>query len=386
MNKKKTLCAALSLIAAAFAGAQTANSLRYGHYLIESSAAPGRTALLAVELERRFEEYNRIFDFDLSGFSSPLRVRFFSSQEEYSGYVSARLHKPNPAAAAVYLHYDMRENRELVVLDTEEKTMLPYQSFVQFLRAFVPRPPSWVREGFAAYFDGYRFKSESQTLEYGEDIERLTAVKAMDFPRAKDILLSDADGAFPLSTPGFGAAAWALVSFFFSGSGETYLGTLAGMIAELQPDFSAAINSEAAYACFALADGAANFDAELEAYIAGRKTFDEWIDEGQRAYAARDYAAAEAAFLAAAEQKPGRWDSYYYLGLTAYDQKEWAAAELWYAAALERNAGRGLIQYARGINAAASGSADKAVIFLSDAAASSPEYKTRAEDLIGRLR
>jgi hypothetical protein len=386
MNMKKTLCATLALITAVLAGAQTANSLRYGHYLIESTAAPGRTALLAVELERRFEEYNRIFDFDVSAFPSPLRVRFFASRDDYSDYVSARLRKPNPAAAAVYLHYEARENRELVVLDTEEKAMLSYQSFVQFLRAFVPRPPSWVREGFAAYFDGYHFDSESQTLEYEEDIERLATVKAIDFPRTKDILLADVDGTFPPSTSGFGAAAWALVSFFFSGSGDAYLETLAGMIVELKPDFSAAINSEATYNYFALADGAENFDAALEAYIAGRKTFDEWIDEGQRAYAARDYTAAETAFRAAAEQKPGRWDPYYYLGLTAYDQKEWAAAELWYAAAFERNAGRGLIQYARGINAAASGSADQAVIFLNDAAASSPEYKTRAEDLIGRLR
>lgn len=382
----------LAVVFAALASAASAQSwsvMRYGRYEIESSAGPEKTALLAVELEQRFETYNRLFRFDPSRLSKPLKVRLFSNRGEYLDYAGARLRRTaartNPQAepaGAVYFHFTQAENRELTLLEGEEGD-LPFQSFVQFLRAFIPNPPSWMREGFAVYFAATAFNRDTKILEHTENLSwlpRIKAAKDRQYP-IEEILLADTKGAAPED---FQARSWALVSFFLSDR-DNYYRMLIDALTTLKPSASAAENSSSVYGRILRFTGMEALQTAYAGYINGRKTFSELIEDGQKAYAAKDYQAAAAAFQNAVNQHPGRWESYYYLGLVAHMNKDYEAAELFYAGALVRNPDRGLLQYARGVNAAAAGHREDALRFLEEAAGSD-KYRDAARELARRLR
>jgi tetratricopeptide (TPR) repeat protein len=386
---KKILAAVFAAGIVSAASAQSWSVMRHGHYEIESSAGPEKTALLAVELEQRFETYNRLFRFDPSRLSKPLKVRLFSDRGEYLDYAGARLRRTaarvNPQvepAGAVYFHFTQAGNRELTLLEGEEGD-LPFQSFVQFLRAFIPNPPSWMREGFAVYFAATVFNRDTKTLEYAENLSwlsRIKAAKERQYP-IEEILLADTRGAAPED---FQARSWALVSFFLSDR-DNYYRMLIDALTTLKPANSAAENSTAVYNRILRFTGMEALQTVYAGYINGRKTFSELIEDGQKAYAAKDYQAAATVFQRAVNQHPGRWESYYYLGLVAHMNKDYAAAELFYAAALVRNPDRGLLQYARGVNAVAAGRKEDALRFLEEAAGS-VKYRDAAEELARRLK
>ncbi|MDR2073380.1 MAG: hypothetical protein LBP60_08115, partial [Spirochaetaceae bacterium] len=205
--KKFFLSISLILGLAALLPAQ----FRSAHYEIIVPPGSADGAVYANQMEQRFDTYNRIFRFNPAGLSGLLRVRLFTEKGEYDTYVSSKLGSSRPGA--VYLHYNTPASRELVILrgSPEEEKILPHQAFIQFLRAFIPQPPAWIREGFAVYFSTLTYNRERGALNYEENLSWLETVRQAGASASPELILrADTNG-----TPAnFQALAWSLVSFF----------------------------------------------------------------------------------------------------------------------------------------------------------------------------
>ncbi|MDR1420933.1 MAG: hypothetical protein LBI86_11205 [Treponema sp.] len=356
-------------------------TVKTAHYEVMSDMGDGER--LAQEMENRFTVYSRLFRFEPARAALPLKVRAWQDRETYDNYVSARL--GSSRSGAVYLHYNQSDRRELVINrgSAEEWHNLPYQTFIQYLRAFVPFPPSWIREGFAIYFSTVGF-SGSGEINYEENLSWLETVKGLGgrAPGIEDILLADQRGI----PENFQSVSWSLVSFFLSSGREEYFRTLTDCFMVLSGEKTAAENSQAVVDRIRLWNSLENMEKDYRAYINSRRTFAELVAEGEKAYAEGDPAGAELAFVTAMNQKPSHHVPYYYLGLLSYGENSYVMAEEYYRMSLERGADRALVSYARGVNAAAAGKNREALAFLEEAASASPErYREKAESLIARI-
>ena len=371
--------------ASAQAGAPVMAEAARGYYQVFSQLGAGDADTLARELELRFNEYNRLFHFDPQRIHTPLRARIFADKAAYDGYVSSRLGRTRDGA--VYLHYTQPEQRELVVLrgSPDEAVMVAHQSFIQFLRAFVSSPPAWIREGFSIYFNTLGFDTQTQGLTYRENLAWLDAVKntAAAAPSLESVFLADIRG----TQDHFQGLSWALASFFLNSGNMDYFRTLVEAFMVLSDSAPAASNAEAVFSRITRWIDPEVLENDFWDYLAGRKSFAEYIEAGQQAHAAGDRAAAETNFVKALALRPAHFAPHYYLGLLAYEGKSYDEAEASYRAALQYGADQALIQYARGLNAASAGRRADAIHLLGEAAAAAPDrYGDRAAQIIAQLR
>ncbi|MDR2601572.1 MAG: tetratricopeptide repeat protein [Spirochaetaceae bacterium] len=341
---------------------------------------------LCRELEERFEVYNRLFRFSKDALSSQLKVIAFTDKALYDEYVKTKLGSTRDGA--VYLHYNQVDKRELVVHrgSAEEQRMLPHQAFIQYLRAFIPYPPTWMREGFAIYFNTLKYDKETRELRYEENLSWLETVKSLgnQHPSLEQVFLADVKGAPEYFQP----ISWAVVSFFLNngGSGD-YFRSLTDAFKVLDANKSAGDNAQAVLQELVGFTTLENITNDYNSYIASRKTFAELVQTGQDSYTQKNWTEAENFFLMALYQKPTHYAPYYYLGLLAYEQKNYDLAERYYRSAVQYGADQALVSYALGINAATAGRTDDAITFLQEAARISPErYRERVDSIIIRLR
>ncbi|MDR2747663.1 MAG: hypothetical protein LBB77_09490 [Treponema sp.] len=358
---------------------------RTAHYEIYGGNE-GEAKSIAADLEGRFDIFTRLFRFRDQ--PVPLKVRLISGREAYDDYVGSRLGEKRDGA--VYIHYQGEERRELVVnygsAGTETfPAALPYQAFVQYLRAFVSRPPSWIQRGFAIYFSGLSF-SETGEIHYSENLSWLEAVRAAPLPPVRAVLLADAaEGGFPgteLAGTNFDALSWSLSSFFLNSGNEDYFRTLLECFLLFSRDTEAAENSLIMAGRIEEWNGLENLDRDYRAYVDSRRTFSELMDQGRRAYISGEDA--RPAFRRALETRPESYAPYYYLGLLAYGEGNWKEAEQYYLQSLERGAGEAQLYYALGLNAAASLQKDKAVEYLTRAAGTE-SHREKAERVLRLL-
>jgi tetratricopeptide (TPR) repeat protein len=275
----------------------------------------------------------------------------------------------------------------LVILrgSAEEAFMLSHQAFIQFLRSFIPNPPTWIREGFAIYFNTLRFDPVMETLHYEENLTWLDAVKNLGqrILRPRDIILADTVQSHD-AVPGSGTAngggrysrdfqicSWALVSFFLN-SGDHFR-SLTECFMVLSPESSAIENSFAVMHRLSLWINFDELDREFLSYIDSRKTFTELMENGLAAYTAGDLMTAEFSFLAAQFQQPAHYGPYYYLALIYYQEGLHEMAEDNYHLSLEYGADEALVYFALGANAISAGRIGDARTWLEKAA-----FKPRA--------
>jgi tetratricopeptide (TPR) repeat protein len=392
MKKKVFIfAAALALFFTVFAPdarLDAQEKLRTAHYEIAvENRARLAGNLLAKEMELRFDVYNRLFRFDPAGLAAPLKVRLFTDQIDYDDYVTARL--GTTKTGAVYLHYNNAERRELVILRgrEEDRAILAHQAFVQFLRAFVPNPPSWIREGFAIYFNTLKFNPEEETLSYEENLAWLESVKKASKDKPSLLAVIGADLEDSPEIPRLQIFSWSVVSFFLNNGRDDYFRTLTECFRILSPAASARENALAVRKHITLWNDPDAMEKDYLSYMEARKTFAELMEEGRTAYGAGDLLAAELAFMSALDQKPSHYAPWYYLGLILYDEKNYPMAEEYYMKSLEFGADEALVSYALGLNAILAGRNDDAVVWLEKASAADPaRYKTRAADLMRRLK
>jgi tetratricopeptide (TPR) repeat protein len=362
---------------------------RTAHYEIYGGEGAER---IAADLEGRFEVFTRLFRFKAPAL--PLRVRLIPGGAAYGEYVAGVLGETREGA--VYLHYRRENSRELVVNAGTEagNRALPYQAFIQYLRAFVPNPPSWIQRGFAIYFSGLSF-SETGEMRYQENLAWLETVKAAPLPPVRALLLADLGdpgtanpGEAPgpdLSGPGFDALSWSLASFFLNSGNEDYFRSLLECFMLLSPEAGAAENSLILASRLGEWNGFENLDRDYRAYLESRRTFSGLMDLGRRAYLSGEGGEARSCFLEALDLRPGHYAPQYYLGLLAYGEGNWEEAEGRYLQSLE-GAGKGPVYYALGLNAAAALKLDKAREYLDAAVQADPgRYREKAEALLRRL-
>jgi hypothetical protein len=356
----------------------------YFHVVSDSGSYDAETLLR--EMELRFEVYNRLFRFNTAELSSPLRVRSISNKSEYDHYVMERLGSTRDGA--VYLHYQQPDRRELVVNrgSTEEGRMVPHQAFIQYLRAFVSQPPTWMREGFAIYFNSLRFDKASRELRYEENLSWLETVKNLGAtgPGLETVFLADLRGQPEYFQP----VSWALVSFFLNAGGTNeYFRTLTESFMLLSDQRSAEENAQSVLDRLLRWTNIEQMSVDYREYINSRLTFAELVDAGQQAYAAKDYINSTSYFQGAIYQRPTHYAPYYYLGLISYENHDFDNAEVYYRTALSYGADAALLNYALGVNAATANRPVDAVNYLEMAVATDPtRYREKAEAILVRLR
>jgi tetratricopeptide (TPR) repeat protein len=378
---------ALCALCAARFGLPAQDAGKTAHYEITAMAGAGSSVdALAKEMEQRFDVYAHLFHFDPAALPAPLKVRVFADQAAYDAYIQSRVGEAREGA--VYLHYRNRDSRELVIHKGGEKeaAMLAHQSFIQYLRAYIDNPPAWIREGFAIFFNTLSYDPVSSSLRYEENLSWLETIKGLGDKRPTIESVMGADGSAADAPGNFQICAWALVSFFLNSGNEDYFRTLAESFMLLKPEASAADNGEAVRRHIALWINADAMSADYESYLAARKTFNELMQTGRKAYAEKDRANAELNFLSALDQDPRHYAPYYYLGLLFYEEKNYEMASEYYRISLEYGADEGLVSYALGLNALQAGNKDEAAEWLQKAAKADPgRYKNRAEELLKQI-
>jgi tetratricopeptide (TPR) repeat protein len=357
----------------------------YHQVTFDVEAGLGYKESLIRELAERFDFYNQQFQFNPARMVvSPLMVRVFGDRGEYNDYVSPKLGRTQ--AGAVYLHPRRVVARELVINrgSPEERTEMPRQAFFQFICAFIPDPPSWLKEGFAVYYTNLLYNENSLSLNYQENVSWLTTVKnlGLNTPSLEAVLMADSRG-MPAN---FQAMAWALVSFF-TNAGTTYADVLAEIIRSLSPTADANANSEIALRIIRQRIGLDVLKRAYDAYFASRKTFNDIIADGQKAYNNKDFVNADLIFLQALEMQPNHYMPYYYLGLSAFESKIYDLADQYFRIALEQGADRAMVLYAMGLNSHAWGRNSDAVKHLEEAVLLDPaRYRARSQELLIRLK
>ena len=325
-----------------------------------------------LEMESRFEVYNGLFRFDPSLLSVPLNVRVFDDREAYRRYVFEQLGKTIPGA--IYIHYNEPERRELVIHESSfEEAMLAHQAFIQYFRAFIPNPPSWLLDGFAVYFSDMHFNPH-RTLSLIE------VFQADEENISTDVLSAD------ILSDEFKITSWALVSFLLSGDRDYYR-ALAESFMLLSPDATASENTRTLIRRFSPMFDIDVIEEHFRNYLDTRKTFAVLMEEGHLAYSRGSFLDAELFFHDAILQRPNDFAPYYYLGLIAYREENYDRAEHYFNASRERGADGALINYALGINAIADGRSEDAAAHLHLAAGLDPgRWRTRAEELLRNIR
>ena len=359
-------------------------SLRTEHFEIIAylgDASPEDAQALALQMEARFAAHNRVFRFDARRLAAPLRVRAFRDAQRYEEYVASRLDGEAPPGA-VYLHFAQAEMRELVIHLGGEADALPFQAFIQFLRAFVPNPPVWMRDGFGVHFAALGISAEGLPL-HRENLVWLDAVKGMgELPPPEAIMAAGA----PAELENFPGLAWALVSFFLNSGNENYLRSLTESFMVLSYAAGADENAAAAAGRIAMWNDMGEMTVAFRAYVGSRRSFGELVEEGQAAYIEGRAQGAEEAFRRALEIRPDHYAPWYYLGLIAFNAGDTEAAQRYYRAALELGADEAAVTYALALNAATAGRIGEAIGLLRRAAELSPaRFGERAEALIGQL-
>jgi hypothetical protein len=365
------------------------NSVAGDHYRIFFDGDGADAALLLKELELRMDFYNRLFHFDREGLSGPLQVRSIADPGAYETYVRSRLDQAPPGA--VYIHYSRPDKRELAIHrgSGAEAAMVAHQAFIQYLRAFIPNPPSWMRDGFAIIFSSLRFDPVAEELTYDENLAWLDMVKKLgkEAPPPRIVLLADTEEYAQGSIDHFQPLAWALASFFLNYDTENYFRALAEMFMVLSPEASAGENSQAAVKRLTLWTDFESLAGDYQNYLDAKKSFSELIEAGQKAYSEGDFENAEQRFSQAQSMRPEHAVPYYYQGLLAYGARNFAKAEELYNAALYNGADTALVHYALGLNAVSAGRAADGIRWLEQAVAAGPDrFGEKANRIINKLR
>ena len=392
MNKKLGLALVLVLLGTMALVAQTEEkSLAEAsgtYYKVYAEQGQEAALALAKEMDARFAVYNRLFRFPQGRLSQPLVVRSFVTKDAYDTYVNTKL--GTARNGAVYLHYNNRpELNELVLLENSEeaKKVFPHQAFIQFLRAFVPNPPTWLQEGLAIYFTTLGYDRNKGEATYEENLSWLEMVKSWgtSAPTLEAVVLSDIQN--PLPSPQIQGASWALVSFLLNTDNEEYRRSLYEIFMVLSPTETREGNSKLALERMLPWVKIDEITRDYQNYIRDRKTFNELVDAGRQAYSAKDLAKAEVLFLSAMNLQPNHYAPHYYLGLLSYEQKKYDMAENYYRSALLYGADEALVNYALGLNAGAAGRKADAVQYLEKAAAAAPDrYKAKVQELLPRFK
>lgn len=393
--RKTALLLVCLVVIAAVAAAQGSSFAEYEstHFRVLSESGDDHARETADKLEAYLELYNDYFHFELEELPARMRARFFASKERFDEYVGRFLDEERDDF--VYLHYSDLSRSELVgyELKTEDFDLsLKRQGFIQFLRAFVPNPPLWLREGFAVYFEQIEFDDSLGMATYRENLAWVETLQAIidgstgmqPIPFSEMIAMSADEAREQIEV--FYPQAWGMVSFLLNSPNRDYNRIVWDSISALDPSATLQENSQLVYQeAFRWVQEPILIDAFVT-YMSGRRSFRALVQDGIELYQDEDVAAAEEAFVTALQLREDNSVPYYYMGLINYDRQNYNLADFYYKEALARGSEEAITYYALGVNAFADNRFEDATTFLEQTIALDPEeYEDKANQLLERI-
>lgn len=393
MKRNVAILAIVCLLVASggFAQTSTYNEAQTQHYRILSEVSQEHAELVGAKLEAMLQLYNDYFRFDLEELSTPLKVRIFASEVRFDNYLRRIIDETRDDY--VYLHYTDLAKSELVGYDSDLGLADPsmnHQSFIQYLRAFVPNPPLWMREGFAVFFEKVEFDPDFRQVKYQENLAWLETLKSIVLegegaPLPMDELLAITVDSAREKLETFYPQAWGVVSFLVNSENRDYNRILWDSISALDPSATLTENVAATVEeAFQWVEAEVATEAFVE-YVGQRKSFRGLVESGIEKYAAGELDAAEQEFVKALKLREDHHIPNYYMGLISYDKGNYTQADFFYRKALSLGATEALTYYALGVNAYADNRFEEAESFLQQTVSLDPSYNEKAETLLARM-
>jgi tetratricopeptide (TPR) repeat protein len=257
------------------------------------------------------------------------------------------------------------------------------------VKAFIPNPPLWIREGVAVCFESAKWDDKAGTIEFPENLAWLETVKSLKerallMPVDKLLAIGQDEARAELDV--FYPQAWAMISFLLNSDNKAYNRLLWDSVASLKKDASLEDNQSAVIKIMNTWYGSDAAEKAFADYLAARKTFPELIANGVRKYADKSWTDANDAFAAAQSMNAQSYVPDYYLGLIAYAQNQFDVAESHYKQALALGCDAAITNYALGVNAYAQNRLDDAKAFLKLAKEAAPDrYGEKVDSLIAKI-
>jgi tetratricopeptide (TPR) repeat protein len=360
------------------------------HYVVLSEQGQDRANALSRQLEGLFGLYDGFFHYDPADLKAKLNVREFGDKAGFDAYMNQIVGQTKDDF--VYLHYPSPERSELLIYPKDEpdfSASLAHQGFVQFIKAFIPNPPLWIREGVAVSFESAKWNDKTGTMDFPENLAWLETVKSLKdrgllLPLDKLLSIGQDEARTELDV--FYPQAWALTSFLLNSKDKAYNRLLWDSVAALRKDASLEDNQNAVARILNTWYGSDAAEKAFDAYLADRKTFPELVATGVRKYADKAWPDANDAFVAAQAMNATNYVPDYYLGLIAYAQNQFDAAEIHYKQALALGCDPAITNYALGVNAYAQNRLDDAKAYLKLAKEAAPDrYGDKVDSLVAKI-
>jgi hypothetical protein len=361
-------------------------------YTVISELGAEDAQRLATTLEAYFKLYNSYFHFDATLLTSMLQARAFASKEAFDAYLTQVIGSTKDDF--VYLHYPSLERSELLIFPKEDaedyELSLAHQAFVQYLKAFAPGAPLWLREGFAVYFEESRIPEGGTEAVYKQNLSWLETVKSYRTEKSLiplgDFLSLSADAA-KQKLQVFYPQSWAFVAYLLESDYKDANRFLWDAVAKLSRDKGAEETQARIYEMAKAWPGINDLERNFDGYLEGKRTFPEMVAYGIELFNKKEYDAAEDVFNAAVEVDGSNHVPYYYLGLIAYYAKKYAFAEAQYQQSLALGCEAGIANYALGVNAFVMGRSEDARSYLALAKEAAPgEYGAKADEILARIK
>jgi len=375
--------------------AQTPNQFeaQTKHYRVISENSAEQAQLTADRLEAMLSLYNDYFHFDLGSLPARMKVRIFSSKSRFNDYLNRTIKQTRDDF--VYLHYADATKSELLAFNREApdfNVSLIHQNFIQYLRAFVPNPPLWMREGFAVYFEQSTYDPDFKTAVYKENLSWLETLKNIVTGQGgtspiglADMLSMDVESA-KANIDVFYPEAWGMVSFLVNSENKDVNRLLWDSIDALHPQATLSENDQrVSRQAFSWMNTAFLAD-QFVSFVQNTKSFRGLVEAGMDSYSSGDLTQAEAYFVKALALRDDNYVPYYYMGLINYDNKNYRLADYYYRTALDKGAAPALTYYALGVNAYAADNYDEATNYLNQTISIDPDnFTDKASELLGRM-
>ena len=365
------------------------------YYRVSSDLSESHAARIARKMESSLSMFNSLFHFDLTDLNVKMKVTIFSEKDSFDEYLESTIGRTRQDFT--FIHYSDLAKSELVgFIKTDEfefDASLIHQGLIQFLKAFIPNPPIWLREGAAAYFEASLWNENTLAYDYRSNYAWLPTLRALlkgEVEGKTPLMMSDLlnrESEPPASQMDiFYPQAWGVVTFLLETPENEYNRILWDSLSVIDPVKTVKENSQAVMQkAFKWVDERSLL-VDFTSFVDGLKTFNELITSGVALYSQGELDDAAASFNKAVVLEPESYIPPYYLGLINYADKDHIKAEGYYTNALDLGSDVALTNYALGVNAFAGNRYEQAVLYLSKAKAADPvEYSEKVDVLLQRI-
>ncbi len=365
------------------------------HYHVVTDDSEIFAQEIAEKMEAAIAMFNETMHFELSALSTKLKLTIFRNTDGFNTYLNNIINETRDDFA--YIHYSDPSKSELVGFNKDSEkdfnASLLHQGFIQFIKAYIPNPPIWIREGVATYYENSLWNNTLRTFTYKPNLLWLKTLKSIlqnyditkPYIPLEELLTMNRDSANNRIET-FYPQAWGLISFLLESEDNEYNRFFWDTISNLDPESTLMENSIIIKnTVFSWTDMNV-IQQDYFSYILNLKTFNELIQEGINLFTIDKHDEALENFDSAILLEPNNYISYYYLGLINYSKENFLEAESYYQQALSLGSDISTTKYALGVNFFANNQFDQASVYLIEAKTADPEnYSEKVDTLLLRI-